>query len=295
MTLRSVNFTTIEQNGKNVDKQFWYSIRKNNYVVPAGYAAMPLTEELFSYLGSTDPELRDIISFFIFKNWVKQGLYSMDDLRGFIPRLIANLQMGSGETDGDFVFLRSFSAVWLAVIVDYDIKKLGLKDEEIDPIKEAAFAYFAAERDLRGYDPVKGWVHAIDHAASLLSALACSPHTDANDHIRILDYLAAKLKDSAHWIYIYDEDDCLAEPAVDIFARGALSVDQVRDWLAVLGADWNDAFRDEGRARAFFNGRNFLRSAHWQMSTRDDIPNRDAIQNALRNTLDQTCRFVFPE
>lgn len=278
-----------------MDKPFWHSVKKNNYTLPTGYALLPLTEELFSYLGSTDPELRDIIGFFVFKNWIKQGLYSTDDLRGFIPRLIANLKIGIGETEGDFAFLRSFSAVWLAVIVDYDIKRPGLKDEEMTLIKEAAFTYFAAERDLRGYDSVKGWVHAIDHAASLLSALACSPHTDANDHIKTLNHLAAKLKDSAHWIYIYDEDDCLAKPAVDVFARGTLSVDQVRDWLAVLSADWNDAFRDEGRARAFFNGRNFLRSIFWQMSGREGTPSRDAIQSALRNTLDQTCRFVFPE
>jgi hypothetical protein len=44
-------------------------------------------------------------------------------LRGFIPRLIANLQMGLGEMEGDLVYLRSFSALWLAVIVDFDLKK----------------------------------------------------------------------------------------------------------------------------------------------------------------------------
>ena len=278
-----------------MDKQFWLSIKKNKYALPAGHHILPLTEELFSYLASTDPELRDLIAFFVFKHWTKQGLYSMDDLRNFIPRLIANLEVGIGETEGDSVYLRSFSALWLALIVDYDIKNPSLKTGEINPIKEAALAYLAAERDLRGYDPIKGWAHAIDHAANLLSALACSPHTDANDHIRILDGIASKLNESSNWIYIYDEDDCLAEPVVDIFARGTLSLEQVQDWLASLSADWNDAFRDEGRARAFFNGRNVLRAVHWMMSDREAIPHREALQTVMRDTLDQTCRFVFPE
>ena len=278
-----------------MDKQFWFSVKKNKYALPAGHHILPLTEELYSYLSSTDPELRDLIAFFVFKHWLKQGLYSMEDLRRFIPRLVANLEVSIGETEGDFVYLRSFSALWLALIVDYDIKNPSLTTEEITPIKEAALAYLAAERDLRGYDPVKGWAHAIDHAANLLSALACSPHTNAKDHIRILDCIAAKLKESTHWIYIYDEDDCLAEPIVDIFARGTLSMDQVQGWLASLSADWNDAFRDEGRARAFFNGRNVLRAVHWMMSGREDIPHRDMLQSCLRDTLDGICRFEFPE
>jgi len=278
-----------------IDKQFWYSIKKNNYALPDGYEVLPLTEELYTYLASTDPELRDIIGFFVFKNWIKQGLYNMDDLRGFIPRLIANLKKGIGERKSDFVFLRSFSALWLAVIVDFDTRNPSLSSQEMIPIKGAALAYLAAERDLRGYDPVKGWAHAIDHAANLLAALAGSPHTDANDHIRILAHIADKLKDSNNWIFIYDEDDCLAEPAMEIFARGTLSADQIRAWLAILSADWNDAFRDEKRARAFFNGRNFLRSLHWMMSGMDDLPHREEVQTILRETLDQTCRFVFPE
>ena len=81
-----------------MDKQFWFSIKKNKYELPFGYNILPLTEELYSYLGSTDPELRDIIAFFIFKHWIKQRLYSMDDLRSFISRLIANLEQGIGET-----------------------------------------------------------------------------------------------------------------------------------------------------------------------------------------------------
>lgn len=278
-----------------MDKPFWFAIKNDRYALPPNHDLRELTGELFSYIGSTDPELRDIIGFFIFRNWVRQGFYKMADLRNFIPRLISNLQKGLGEVEGEHVYLRSFSALWLAVIVDFDTRNPSLKAGEIIPIKEAALKYMQGECDLRGYDPVKGWAHAIDHGANLLAALAENSKTDTADHIRILDCIAEKLKASGKWVYIYDEDDCLAEAALEVIARCTLSLDQVKVWLVKLSTDWNDAFRDESRARAFFNGRNFLRSMSWQLSGHQNIPNWESIQNALRDTLDQICRFKFPE
>jgi len=80
---------------------------------------------------------------------------------------------------------------------------------------------------------------------------------------------------------------------VDIFARGTLNLDRVRDWLTYLSMDWNDVFRNERRARAFFNGRNVIRAVHWMMAGRDDIPNRESVQSGLQATPNDTCRSVF--
>ena len=96
-----------------MEKSFWVSIQKNDYTIPAGHSVLPLTDELFSYIGSTDAELRDTIGLEVFYNWLIQGLYSHDYLRDLITRLMSNLQSGLGETESDTVFLRSFSALWL--------------------------------------------------------------------------------------------------------------------------------------------------------------------------------------
>lgn len=278
-----------------MDKQFWLSVKKNKFALPMGHAVLPLTEELFSYLGSTDSELRDTIGLEAFYHWLGQGLYSADDVRGFIPRLIANLKIGLGETESDSVFLRSFSVLWLCVIVEHDIDKPALTREEIASILDAALAYFVAERDLRGFDPIKGWAHAIAHSADLFVALARSSHTDAGDHIKSLYCIADKLKDSTRWVYLYGEDARLAVAVVEIFMRGTLGVEQVKSWLASLSADWNNSWWDEGRARAFFNGRNFLRALYWKMLSRDEIVDKEAIYKALRETLDPVQPFVLPE
>jgi hypothetical protein len=278
-----------------MDKAFWLSVKKNDFALPAGHAVLPLTEELFSFLGSPDPELRDGIGFYAFNAWLGRELYSLDDKRSLIPRLIANWQMGLGETESDSVFLRSFSSLWLGLIIEYDNARPALQGEDIAPILEALLAYFPAERDLRGFDPVKGWAHAIAHAADLFAALACSPHTSADDRLRILNAIAARLIDSTDWVYLYGEDSRLAVAAVEILARGTLAVDQIKDWLAFLSADWNNSWWDEMRTRAFFNGRNFLRSLHYKLLAREDAPDKDVILQLMRGTLDHIQPFVPPE
>ncbi len=273
-----------------MDKQFWISIKDNNFEFPEGHSIPSLTEELFSYIASTDPELRDTIGLEAFCNWLRQGLYSSDDLRGLIARLLANLQKEIGETENDTVFLRSFSALWLANIISYDNEAPELEDEDIDPILEAAIAYFAAECDIRGYVPVKGWAHAVAHAADLLWFLAVSLHTDANDHMRILDCIASKLNDATLGIYCYNEDSRIARAITSIFMRNSLTLDQIEAWLASLSSGWNGAWQNEGRTQVYNNGRNLLRALYWfiLMQKGGEIPDKDAVLKLLQDRLEQS-------
>ena len=84
-----------------MDKEFWISIKENNFEFPAEHSLSSLTEELISYIGSTDSELRDTIGLEAFYHWLIQDRYSTDDLRGIIIRLTANLHENIGEKEGD--------------------------------------------------------------------------------------------------------------------------------------------------------------------------------------------------
>jgi hypothetical protein len=110
-----------------------------------------------------------------------------------------------------------------------------------------------------------------------------------------LECIAAKLKAIPDWIFIYGEESRLAAAALQVFARGTLSLDQINAWLAFLSADWENAWSDDARALAFFNGRNFLRSLHYKMLTREDIPDQERILKMLRETLDQVNPIITPE
>jgi hypothetical protein len=91
-----------------MDKQFWKALQENNCEVPEGHSVESLTPELLSFLGSTDPELRDELAYTILVEWVERDLYTPDDLRQMIVDLSANLGIGIGETETDSVFLRAF-------------------------------------------------------------------------------------------------------------------------------------------------------------------------------------------
>src|SRR5258706_5695578 len=109
-----------------MDKQFWFEIRDNKYAVPEGQSAAELTEELFSYIDSTDPELRDDIGYETFANWLEKRRYTPEQIRTYIMRLIINLQNGIGERDTDTVFSREFSVLLLAEIIHNDNKQVYL-------------------------------------------------------------------------------------------------------------------------------------------------------------------------
>ena len=71
-----------------MDKQFWKAVQGNDYKVPEGHTVKSLTPELLSFLGSTDPELRDELAYAILVEWVEHDLYSPDDLRQIIASFL---------------------------------------------------------------------------------------------------------------------------------------------------------------------------------------------------------------
>ena len=75
-----------------MDKDFWVSVASNDFVVPEGYTLDNLTEILFSYLGSIDPELRDDIAYVVYANWLRRELYPHEVIRRHVDLLLDNLE-----------------------------------------------------------------------------------------------------------------------------------------------------------------------------------------------------------
>src|SRR5258707_4143774 len=138
-----------------MDKEFWVSIVKNEYKIPEGHTLEALTQTLFSHLGSTDPELRDDIAYGIYANWLKREMFTKDEVRMHADEILSNLDKGIGETKSDTIFLRTFSVLVLAEIVHNDNKKPLLEKEDIQYILEKGLSYLEAEKDPRGFIPVK--------------------------------------------------------------------------------------------------------------------------------------------
>ena len=268
-----------------MEKSSWLEIRQKQFRPPEGQNLAALTEELLGYLGSTEPELRDTIGYETFATWLGEGLYSPDELRAYSLRLQLNLQEGLGEPESDSLFLRAFSVLCLAEIIESDNQRPFLDADEVRNILSKGLAYLEAEADPRGYVPGKGWGHALAHTADLLFVLARSPHLHADDLARILNGIAERLVTSTHWLYVHGEDDRLARAVMTVFERDLLDAKTLQAWLAALTSPleqgWKEAWTEEGRTAAFFNTRNFLRSLMIRVINSAALPHHAELQSLL--------------
>jgi hypothetical protein len=260
-----------------MNKQFWHSIKESKFAFPEGRDLEALTDELFSYIPSLDPELRDEIGYEIFANWIETEPYSAEQLHGYLARLVENLQIGLGEHQTDSVFGRAFSILFLAEVIHRDNQQPYLEAREVTETLNRVLAYLAAENDPRGYVPVKGWAHALAHTSDALMVFARSPHLDSANLEHILTAISEKIRSATSWVYVHGEDDRLARAAVTAFAREALTLDQIKNWLEGLSADWKGAWMDESQSRAYFNTRNLLRAVHLRILSTNDLARKDEL------------------
>ena len=276
-----------------MDKFFWKKLQENNYAIPADHTPTSLTAELFVYLGSSDPELRDEIAYQTFANFLKRGYLSDEEIAIYITSLLGNLETGIGERDTDSVFLRSFSVLFLAEIIHNDNKAPSLKKPILKTILEKALWYMEAERDPRGYVNEKGWAHALAHTADLFLVLAKNPNTGSREHNRMLNAISKKLVGSTDWVYIHGEDDRLSRAALEILRRDTLSSAFIKKWLKSFlkpdSGSWNGAWTNEETARAYFNVRNFLRSLYLQVTTEEELPQKEELEAMVLESI-QTLR-----
>lgn len=279
-----------------MDKEFWVAIARNDYAIPEGHTLENLTNILFSYLGSSDPELRDDIAYVVYANWLKQQRYPSEVIRAHVDQLLSNLEKGIGETSSDTVFLRTFSVLLLAEIVHNDNKKPLLESAQVKTILEKGIWYMTAEKDARGHVPVKGWAHALAHTADLMLVLARNRYIDAADLWSMLSTISNQIVHSTSHIYIQGEDERLANAVIEVIRRDAVSLNQLEAWAKTFsrpdGKDWKGAYVEEDRNRAYQNTRNVLRSLYLAIiSQPDEFPDREAIARVLLNTLNEIKRY----
>jgi len=212
--------------------EFWRSIAQHDYAVPAGSDLPALVAELEELLASPDPELRDEIAYSTFAAWIYQKRTIEGPLLGTLTRdLVSNLTRGIGDRDSDGVFRRSFSALTLSVVVARDNASPVLTRDEFRRIEAAALEYLAAERDVRGYDPRKGWMHSAAHTADLLKFLARSRYLESAEQTRLLDAVGRKLA-ATPTVFTHGEDERIARAILSIVNRADFDRAAFQAWTA---------------------------------------------------------------
>ncbi len=278
-----------------MDKQFWFDIRDNKYAVPEGHSAAQLTEQLFSYIDSLDPQLRDDIGYETFSSWLEKRVYSPEQIRSFILPLVINLQNGIGERDTDTVFARAFSVLFLAEIIHNDNKRVYLQLDEVFSIYTKTLSYLAEERDPRGYVPEKGWAHALAHTADLLYVLASNRFLTRVELEQMLTAIADKITEPVDWIYHHNEDDRLVRVVIAAHQRQLLDEFFFQTWLKSFVStkkhSWKGSFESQPTQSAYSNTRNFLRSLYMRVIQTDKLFNRDWLATEIASTLLELKQF----
>ncbi len=200
------------------DREFWAALRAAEFALPERTPALPLALEAAGLLGSTDAGLRDDTAYSAIESWAyRQQRLSPAELERLRSTLSANARRGLGESEGDGLFLRSFSLLALSVLAAEDLQRPFLGARQFDDLVELAIDELTHERDLRGYVPGKGWGHATAHCADLMKFLARSHWLRARQQSRLVEAIAERLR-SAGLVFVWGEDARLAA-ALDVLAR----------------------------------------------------------------------------
>ncbi len=250
----------------------WQTIHANKDQVPDGTTAGKLVPELVAYLGSVDPARRDGIAFEVFVSWIlKDPKLSPDELKNLITTLEGNLAGPLDTPDG--VYLRSFSALVLSLVVKRDLGQPFLDDAERKKLLEATVAYAGRETDLRGHTGKRGWAHAAAHTSDLLKFLAREPSFTDVDRMRVLDAVVELVARRHGGNFHHGEDGRIAVAVIDAL-KGGVPDDKIEPWLKRIAEPLEQpetAQFDPKLYAAQRNARNLLFTLIVQLSSDSEI------------------------
>ena len=212
----------------------WVALRDTNFAVPPGQTPIALLREMNALLGSTDPFLRDNVAYEAAARWIyTTGALSAAEQREMLDLWTANLKSGLGEPAADSAFRRSFSALNLSIIAARDNAASFLSQEEFDKFLAAVIDYLDRERDTRGYDPAKGWIHAAAHTADVMKFLARSPKLTLSAQAGLLAAVDRKCVTFGE-VFQWGEDERLAQVIVSLAKRADFDKPAFSTWLETV-------------------------------------------------------------
>ena len=258
-----------EQGSRSRDE--WVALAKGGFEVPAGRTAVDVLLEMNPLLSSPDPVLRDDVAYTAAERWIlRDKRVDAGGLRRLLERWSKNLDVGLGETGTDTVFGRSFSALSLSVVAAADLQSPFLEPAEAQAFFDRMLDYFSRERDLRGFDPVRGWMHTVAHTSDALKFLARNSKLSAGVDRRLLAAVAVKIE-SAEGVFVWGENDRMALALQSAVRRADASAEVLEAWTA----RWVEAHRalwatgPQVDPRAFVqveNAKQVMRSLHAALS-----------------------------
>jgi len=265
----------------------WIALAKGGFVLPGGRTAVDMLVDMNPLLASDDPVLRDEVAYGAAERWiVRDHRLSAADLRVVLQLWIRNLDDGLGEAGDDRVFKRSFSALSLSLIAATDLSAPFLTPAELQAFFDRMLDYFQRERDVRGFDARRGWMHTVAHTSDTLKFLSRNPKLAAGSGARLLAAVRAKIE-AQEAVFAWGENDRMAlalqsalrRPDADAAALTAWT----QHWVAAHQELWaNGPQVDARRFAAIENAVQVMRSLHAALAMeRAPTPTGEAARETL--------------
>ena len=203
----------------------WAAIIAGDFAVPAGGAESVLAE-LIEGLAAPDPVVRDEQVYPVLATWI---------VRGELDGLLAEVgDRAVGMLRHPEVQARTFAVLILACAVNRDNTAGVLDDLTVRRWRDAFVDWYLAEKELRGWDPKLGWLHAVAHGADALDEFGVSPRLGGADLVRLLDVAVTRLTTPTDYLFAHQEDDRLAYAVTRLLSRPELSAADAVGWLATV-------------------------------------------------------------
>ena len=119
------------------------------------------------------------------------------------------------------------------MLAAYDLKAPFMSQSAFEETLAVGADSLAEERDLRGFEPGKGWVHATAHGADLLKFLARNPKLARHEQGKLVRAVRDRLE-SAGQVFVWGEDARLAAALLSLLRRPDVEPGLLQPWLKSL-------------------------------------------------------------
>ncbi|MGE7694598.1 DUF2785 domain-containing protein [Lysinibacillus sp. NPDC094177] len=180
-----------------------------------------LIQSMMLHIGSLNSELRDNLIYGSFYELIREkNLLEHSLLTELLEECLNNLLCkGIEESESDLVFTRTFTSLLIALILFRDNTDDFLSQQKIADCKDKVLAYLAAEKDVRGYVPVKGWAHSVAHMADAIDELVKNPKLNKASYSEIVIALWNAISQE-NYAFIHNEDERILVPIFTMLEHG---------------------------------------------------------------------------
>ncbi len=255
-------------------------IKENEYNLGNGENINDYVNLMLKYIGDNDPEVRDELIYTTFVNWIEEkGYFTDEELETLLNTILSKdfAFYNIGSEDDYSVLRRSFSILLVNPILCVHLDKEFLDEEMILKTKDCLIKYLNEEKDLRGYDKEKGWLHAIAHVADGIHALINCKVITEDICKDIMGTIENKLLEGREVFNAEEDERLITIIYYDIISDNLLSNKYICNWIDGL----SKVVEIEDRRTRFMartNVKNFIRSLYFRLL---HLENNEEISKAI--------------